>query len=460
MNTQAFHLFTTLTACAVLTACGSSTPHEEETHTQQHTHNHNDNNHNHNNYNNNSHISYANHSHNSQGSNENQQLAKPAHTLYSQINLALFNQSAMVRSPETVSCTLENGLQSECAQITVKYKPDDLEIGPFCPKNLDDKGGIWQWDGDKEGLYRLDSDFFKMLEEQGYRFYNDEGEIFITGDGGKPEHPHTCINMKAEKEVEMTFLIPTQPIKAAKATKLGTVNKVGISLSGVPIFSDAPSVLRTGHLPALDTCAGHVDPGGWYHYHGTATDMNTVYDEEDVQAECHLPQNSSALFGYAFDGIGIYGSTEENGKVPTDLDACNGHVGYVPNKLEKVYHYHASTDFPNLPKCLIGVKARNNFSTTAKAGVGAEGVRPKQEFEQGRPDRGQGRNDQGMNGRGMGMPPGFEEAAATLGVTADALFTALNDAGGPNADLAEVAATLGISEAELKAALPEPPPRR
>ncbi|MCV2402674.1 YHYH protein [Marinomonas sp. C2222] len=446
--TKSHYLFAVLTTSAVLTACSSSLPDDEHPTQKNHSH-HNGHSHN-------------GHSHNNNSNRESHVPLQSASTLYSQINLSLFNPSAMSQTPEIVSCTLENGLQSECAQMTVKYKPDDLEVGPFCPKSLDEDGGIWQWDGDKEGLYRLDGEFFEMLKAQGYSFYNDEGQVFITGDGAKPKYPNTCINMRADKEVEMTLLIPTNPMKAATPNELGTVSKVGISLSGVPIFSDAPSVLRTGHLPALDTCAGHVDPGGWYHYHGTASDINTVYEKEGVQAECQLTQSSSALFGYAFDGIGIYGSTEENGEEPTDLDACNGHVGYVPNKLEKVYHYHASTNFPNLPKCLIGVMAKNNFSTTAKAGVGAEGVGAKQGQppEQGRPDRRQGGNGQEVNERGMGIPPGFEEAATKLGITADELFNALNNAGGPNANLAEVAKVLGVSEAELKAALPEPPPRR
>ncbi len=370
-----------------------------------------------------------------------------------QINVSQFNRNAMVEEPEIVSCTLENGQQAECAKLVVKYLPDDIEIGPFCPETLSDEGGIWNWDGDKAGLYRVDESFLRMLAEQGYVFYDEDGKVHITDSATtRPEYDHSCINVSTDEAVVITVLIPTQPVMAKKAHNLGVVSKVGISLSGVPIFSDAPSVQHTGHMPALDTCSGHIDPGGWYHYHGTASDIDTVYDHEHVNADCYLSQNSSGLFGYAFDGFGIYGSKDENGQVPTDLDACHGHVGYVPGKSEKVYHYHASEDFPNLPECLSGMVAKNNFSTTAKAGVGATGS---------------GRNEPPGGDQGnrapdgkQGTPPGFDEAAETLGISTDELFQAMQNAGGPRADLTEVAQALGISEAELKAALPERPKRR
>ena len=54
------------------------------------------------------------------------------------------------------------------------------------------------------------------------------------------------------------------------------------------------------------------------------------------------------------------------------------------------------------------------------------------------------------------MPPGFEEAAATLGVEPQALMEAL---GGPGQqpDLAAVAEALGVTEVALRGALPPPP---
>ena len=243
------------------------------------------------------------------------------------------------------------------------------------------------------------------------------------------------------------MLLPVDPVMADAPTSLGTVAKVGVALDGVPIFADAPSVLVTGHMPALDTCGGHIDPGGWYHWHATATDIDTTFRTAHVAAECALAQDAGAMFGYAFDGFPMFGSTEEDGSVPADLDACHGHVG--PTAQGQTYHYHAASTFPNLPPCLVGVTARDNFSTTATAGVGATRAGTDGRNEPPRPG-------DGAPGQ---TPPGFDAAAKALGVTTDALMSALGDPRGDRPDLPSVARTLGIDESALRAALPAPRPR-
>ena len=90
-------------------------------------------------------------------------------------------------------------------------------------------------------------------------------------------------------------------------------------------------------------------------------------------------------------------------------------------------------------------------SYTAKIGIGSA----RQEGAAG-PNGG---HQQGGGPNGQGMPPGFSEAAEALGTTEQALMEALQSNGGRNADLSAVAADLGVSEAELKAALPKPPRR-
>jgi hypothetical protein len=54
------------------------------------------------------------------------------------------------------------------------------------------------------------------------------------------------------------------------------------------------------------------------------------------------------------------------------------------------------------------------------------------------------------------MPPGFEQAAHTLGVTAEQLMDALGGAA-QRPDFAAAAAKPGVSEDTLRAALPSPP---
>ena len=163
-------------------------------------------------------------------------------------------------------------------------------------------------DGEKAGLYRIDEKFLTLLQSQGYTFFDANGKMHITDvRTTKPGDQNACLSASVDETVEMSVLLPITPVKAAKLTSLGTVAKVGLALDGVPIFADAPSVLQTGH----------VDPGGWYHWHAASTDINTVFKHEHVDASCALQQKADALFAYAFDG-----SVDNDGKVPTNLAAC------------------------------------------------------------------------------------------------------------------------------------------
>lgn len=365
----------------------------------------------------------------------------------------LFAQTAFIEAPEVIDCTLDDGTETQCNRITVGYLPEGLEIGPFCPATLDDEGGIWEWDGENAGLYRVDRAFLTMLDDLGYRFFDDDGTVHIADIAtAPPEDDHACISVSADESIEITMLLPLTPVMAERPTDLGTVAKVGVALDGVPIFADAPSVQVTGHMPALDVCGGHIDPGGWYHWHATSTDIETAFEAEDVIADCALAQDSSAMFGYAFDGFALYGSTDVDGTVPTDLDQCNGHVGTTAEGGE-TYHYHASASFPNLPACLVGVQAQDNFSTTATAGIGADRAGQDGRAEPPRPG----------NGAPGVVAPAFDAAAAALGVSTEALMQAMEGAGGPPPDLAAAAAALGaaaaalgIDEERLRAALPSP----
>jgi hypothetical protein len=361
-------------------------------------------------------------------------------------DLAEFETTAFAKEPSIVDCTLVNGEQSTCYEITVSYLPEGLEVGPFCPSNLNEEGGIWYWTGENANLYRIDETFLRMLDDLGYRFFDEDGTVHVVDIATQqPSVDHACINVSPAKDVTMSMLLPVNPIAADQPTLLGTVGKVGVALNGVPIFSDAPSIQQTGHMPALDTCGGHIDPGGWYHWHATSTDIETTFGRANVAATCALEQSSSALFGYAFDGFAMYGSTDSDGTVPIDLDACNGHVGRTIRGAD--YHYHASEEFPNLPPCLTGVQAADNFSTTATAGIGATRAGEGGRNEPPRPD------SDGQRSK----PEAFDDAAAELGISTDTLMEALHSSGQGSPNLAAAAQNLGVTEDVLRAVLPPPP---
>jgi len=175
--------------------------------------------------------------------------------------------------------------------------------------------------------------------------------------------------------------------------------------------------------------------------------VNALFEKEGVDADCvNVEQDQTAQFGYAFDGFAMYGSREHDGSVPGGLDECGGHVGLTEEGGEPVYHYHASESFPNLPACLVGVVAQENFSTTASNGIGSASA----------PGGPGGPGGPGPGGAGGPGGPDFDAVAKTLGVDADLLRRTLIEAGGPRADLSEVAGKLGVTVDALQAALPRP----
>ncbi|WP_390911089.1 hypothetical protein [Pseudosulfitobacter sp. SM2401] len=248
-------------------------------------------------------------------------------------DLEVFHPNTFAEQPVTVDCTLENGTAAVCYEIVVNYRPAGVNIGPFCPTTVANKGGIWDWTGENAKLYRVDETFPQMLDDFGYRFFNDDGAVHTVSIATeRPTADHACINVSPDDTVKMTMRLPVTPVVA-----------------------ETP-----------DTCRRWTPVAGI------------------------LTQDSSALFGYAFDGFPVFGSREMGGAIRLADDTGS---------------------------------------------------------EQRRPDNGQPR----------GIPRGFDEAAATLGVTTEKLMRALETPQGGRPDLAKAAKTLGVPESRLRETLPPPP---
>ncbi len=279
---------------------------------------------------------------------------------------SLFADGALTAEPSEVDCTLESGTETTCYQFEVASLVDTVDTGgPYCPATVDDVGGIWVWDGDDPGLYALNSDFWDMMDAQGYEFADAEGNISITdpaaGGSGSGGTANSCLEATADGSFHLQILIPTEPELLAEPVELSTISQVGLALDGVTIFGDAPSVADRGGLPALDACGGHIDPSGYYHWHFGAESIQTNLDEAGTGLTCGIAQDVEALLGFSYDGHGIYGP-EEDGEVPSDLDECSGHVS-VTEEFGEIYHYHYSYDSPNLPGCRVGASASGALSS-------------------------------------------------------------------------------------------------
>lgn len=124
---------------------------------------------------------------------------------------------------------------------------------------------------------------------------------------------------------------------------------IGIMLTGAVLFNalDARGDNALAH-EILDSCQGHPQRTGLYHYHGQSPCQDNAAPETE----------HSALVGYAFDGFGIYGNRGDGGvELHTDdLDVCHGHVGVVQfnGEMRSTYHYHATADYPYTVSCFRG----------------------------------------------------------------------------------------------------------
>lgn len=116
----------------------------------------------------------------------------------------------------------------------------------------------------------------------------------------------------------------------------------GIMLTGVALFNGFDAGGRdAGAWEVQDSCAGHPQNQGEYHYHT----LSSCIDQVGVDT----------VIGWALDGFPITGPTvgDDNILTTADLDACHGIVSDVLVDGEPVttYHYVMTQDFPYSVSC-------------------------------------------------------------------------------------------------------------
>lgn len=296
-----------------------------------------------------------------------------------QIDVAQFNGITFTESVSTVNCTLANGSSTTCYQLKFFANAVD-DSGPFCPSTINDVGGLGFYEpgasGTNVGLAALDANLFNTIEADGFDIVDNGGNININDPGsGTPPTPGTsyCLQASADDDLELVFLIPVTPEQLTTPNVIESVELLGVSLNGIPINGEPPNVLSGPggqqstdvKMPALDRCGGHHDPAGYYHWHAISNSANALLTDLGVSSvSCStFPQDNSGLMGFTMDGYPLYGQFDDGDVTPTGLDQCNGHFGTTPEFPNGTYHYHAvEADFPNIPPCLVGASANNNFS--------------------------------------------------------------------------------------------------
>lgn len=156
------------------------------------------------------------------------------------------------------------------------------------------------------------------------------------------------------------YSLPAAPVAAAKPSCVGG-GPIGVMLTGAVLFNalDAEGRDAPAH-EVLDTCGGHPERSGVYHYHSLSPCL----------AVGTSTTGHSQLVGYALDGFGIYGPRGDGGKLlsTADLDACHGTTDSITwnGRQARLYHYVLTADYPYSLGCFRGTPVR----TRGPAGAG------------------------------------------------------------------------------------------
>lgn len=149
-----------------------------------------------------------------------------------------------------------------------------------------------------------------------------------------------------------TLYLPAQP-RLAAAPSCVPMGMIGVALNGVAIFNALDAEGRDAAAHEIqDSCDGHPERSGQYHYHGPSPCMPGV-------------NGKATLVGYALDGFGIYSLRDAKGRAYTNarLDACHGTTSTVMwnGKRQRIYHYVLTREYPYTIGCFRGTPLRGRF---------------------------------------------------------------------------------------------------
>lgn len=121
--------------------------------------------------------------------------------------------------------------------------------------------------------------------------------------------------------------------------------QAGIMLTGVALFNGFDAAGRdAGAWEIQDSCDGHPQSEGEYHYHTLSSCIKNI--------------NVETVIGFALDGFPITGPqvSKNNILTTTDLDECHGLTSQIilDGKSVTMYHYVMTQDFPYSVSCFRG----------------------------------------------------------------------------------------------------------
>jgi hypothetical protein len=246
------------------------------------------------------------------------------------------------------------------------------------PADLKPIGGHWFVKaGTKPVYFYQDGDRFVDLFSYHTKDSNKDGienvrlshddQCLIIQSQGYPNHPTALFPNSGNPNTilvqEFTFRLPLEPKMADKITRV-PMGPIGTALNGVVFFNP----FEMGGMNAvegysevwLDSCCGHPQQHGVYHYHKYPSCVKSPFSDDGKQ---HSP-----ILGFAFDGFPIYGPYESADVLAKNLtgaqalDVCNGHKDAV-----RGYHYHVTPGrFPYIIGGYAGVPEVSNSRGLAR----------------------------------------------------------------------------------------------
>ncbi len=142
---------------------------------------------------------------------------------------------------------------------------------------------------------------------------------------------------------QFSLNVPAIPTYSETPNCMG--GEVGVMLTGVAIFNGFDAGLRDAAAHEVqDSCQGHPQVSGEYHYHSLSSCINDV--------------SVSTVIGFALDGFPITGPQVTKDKYLTtdNLDECHGLTSEInlDGKKVSMYHYVMTEDFPYSVSCFRG----------------------------------------------------------------------------------------------------------
>lgn len=258
-----------------------------------------------------------------------------------------------------------------------------LSAADSTPEGLRPLGGRWYLKaGDKPVYYYRDVDRYVDLFSYHTKDSNKDGidnvrlshddQFLIMESQGYPNHPTAVFpnsgNPNTIRVQNFRFKLPLVPKKAETISTL-PMGPIGTAINGVVFFNP----FEAGGMNAvegysevwLDSCCGHPQRSGVYHYHKYPSCVKSPFKDDGKQ---HSP-----VIGFAWDGYPVYGPYESSGVMARDLkgdqalDVCNGH-----EDAQRGYHYHVTPGrFPYIIGGYAGMVERSNLHGPGRLQAGA-----------------------------------------------------------------------------------------